>query len=316
MEMKRVLMLILIALVSGGLVYGGVESDGDVVAAGSSGAVSTDLLKEAASLKGPSVSLRLSHEAAETGVVVTLSASESTGCSIVLYEWDLDGDGTYDVETESSTLTNAFADDGIHGIRVRVTDDGGTTAESEIVELVVLNRAPTARFSVTSPSCDDAATYEFRDESADLDGEVVRRLWDFGDGAVSSEPDPVHTYADDGTYSVTLVVTDDDGNESVSAARILSVENTEPVAAFSFAAGLIVVGESVSFVDESIDPSPNGSIVHVGWDFGDGSYRAGGPSADGVYAHTYEAAGTFTVTLYVIDDDGGMSSVRQTISVT
>ncbi len=39
-----------------------------------------------------------------------------------------------------------------------------------------------------------------------------------------------------------------------------------------------VVVESVSFVDESVDPSPSGSIVHVAWDFCDGSYRTGGPT--------------------------------------
>lgn len=307
--MKRALILTLIALMGGISVYGGVESGANVVAAGSSSDVST-------SADGLSAMLRLSHETVKTGIVVALSASEVTGASIVLYEWDLDGDGTYDEATESSTFAHAFADDGIYGVRVRVTDEEGATAEAEAGELVVLNRAPTAGFSFSSTASNDVAAHEFANESTDDDGEIVGWHWDFGDGKVSSEANPAHTYADDGTYSVTLVVVDDDGGESSSVIEVLVVSNAQPVAAFSLATGSIAAGESVSFVDESIDPSPNGSIVHVGWDFGDGAYRAGGPSADGVYVHTYETAGTFTVTLYVIDDDGGMSFVRQTISVS
>jgi len=49
--------------------------------------------------------------------------------------------------------------------------------------------------------------------SYDIDGEIVSYEWDFGDGEVVSETDPiiVHTYASNGTYNVTLTVTDDDG---------------------------------------------------------------------------------------------------------
>jgi len=342
--MKRVFILILVVLVSGIAVYGGVESNVDAVAAaaGLSGGATVDsqdataaedsgeasgeasavlfgeeTTGETFSLGGPSASLRLSHTAAETGVVVALNASGSTGSStIVLYEWDLDGDGSYDATTEGPMFAHVFREDGIYGIRVRVTDDRDATGESGIVELTVLNRAPVAGFTVSSTSRDDVATYEFRDDSTDLDGEIVRWFWGLGDGAISGEPNPVHAYGDNGTYSVTLVVTDEDGDESAPMVRTLRVENTEPVAAFALGADSIVVGESVLFVDESVDPSPSGSIVYVAWDFGDGSYRAGGPSADGVYLHTYTTAGTYTVALYVIDNDGGMSSVRRIISVT
>jgi PKD repeat protein len=51
----------------------------------------------------------------------------------------------------------------------------------------------------------------FTDASVDSDGNVVARSWDFGDGTTSDTQDPSHTYAADGTYSVSLTVTDDDG---------------------------------------------------------------------------------------------------------
>lgn len=335
MGMKRASILILSVLLSGISVFAGVESNGVAIVAGSSadataagssaeasGEVSAVLFGEETpdvlpSAESPSTRLRLSHETAETHVVIGLNASESTSPSgkIVLYEWDFDGDGVYDAATGSPTVAHVFDEDGTYGVRVLATDDRGAKSESEIVELVILNRDPVAGFAVSSTSRNDTATYGFHDDSADLDGKIVGRSWNFGDGAVSNAPDPVHAYADDGTYSVTLVVIDEDGAESTPAVQTLVVGNTDPVANFAVDVGALPVNEPVSFVDESVDPSPNGSIVHVAWDFGDGSYRAGSPSEDGVYAHTYMAMGTYTVTLYVIDDDGGMSSVQQRIFV-
>jgi hypothetical protein len=69
-----------------------------------------------------------------------------------------------------------------------------------------VNVVPTADFtrSCVYMQCD------FTDASADDDGSVVAWSWDFGDGTpASTEPDPVHVYAQPGTYTVKLTVTDD-----------------------------------------------------------------------------------------------------------
>ncbi len=47
--------------------------------------------------------------------------------------------------------------------------------------------------------------------SYDPDGGELAYLWDFGDGTTSSEPNPVHAYTTNGTFIVTLTVTDDEG---------------------------------------------------------------------------------------------------------
>lgn len=69
------------------------------------------------------------------------------------------------------------------------------------------NQAPIASFT----SAVDELAVDFTDTSVDADGDVVSWAWSFGDGGTSSAQNPSHTYAADGSYPVTLVVTDDGG---------------------------------------------------------------------------------------------------------
>jgi PKD repeat protein len=80
------------------------------------------------------------------------------------------------------------------------------------------NNPPVAGFG---DSCTDLAC-SFTDLSADSDGTIVSRSWTFGDGGTSSATNPSHTYAANGTYTVTLTVTDD-GGASDSASRNVTV---------------------------------------------------------------------------------------------
>jgi hypothetical protein len=91
-------------------------------------------------------------------------------------------------------------------------EDGGTSAPPPA------NVAPVADFTFTT----DGLVASFTDTSTDSDGTIVSRAWDFGDGNMSGEEGPSHTYATAGTYSVTLTVTDDDGAPS-SASSIVTV---------------------------------------------------------------------------------------------
>jgi PKD repeat protein len=81
-----------------------------------------------------------------------------------------------------------------------------------------------------------------------------------------------------------------------------------PVAGFTAASNSQDDVATYEFDDNPADL--DGEMVRWFWDFGDGAYPVGGPSADFTYVHTYTEVGSFTVILYVIDDDGSMSSVR------
>jgi PKD repeat protein len=75
---------------------------------------------------------------------------------------------------------------------------------------------PTADFSFTT----NALTANFTDASTDSNGSIVSRSWNFGDGSSSSATNPSHTYAGNGSYNVTLTVTD---NSALTANRTQQV---------------------------------------------------------------------------------------------
>ena len=81
------------------------------------------------------------------------------------------------------------------------------------------NVAPTAAFT---SSCVDL-TCTFTDTSTDSDGTIAGRSWTFGDGGTSTLASVPHTYAAAATYTVTLLVTDNDGaSGSVSSTVTVS----------------------------------------------------------------------------------------------
>ena len=144
--------------------------------------------------------------------------------------------------------------------------------------------------------------------SADADGSVASYAWDFGDGATASGRTAEHAYAADGSYTVTLVVTDDRGASS-TATRVVQVArpaNAAPTASFTASTqGLGVV------VDASASADADGSVASYAWDFGDGA-TASGRTAE----HAYAADGSYTVTLVATDDDGATATATREVTAT
>jgi PKD repeat protein len=162
------------------------------------------------------------------------------------------------------------------------------------------NEAPTASFSQNCAQ----ATCEF-DASAsdDTDGTIESYTWNFGDdtspgvGVTAN-----HVYAASGTYPVTLTVTDDRGATTSTTQDVtVTTPNIAPTAGFApSCAGLDCTFDSSPSIDQ------DGTIVSYSWTFGDG-----GTSTDASPQHSYDEAGTYDVSLTVVDDRGA-SNTRTT----
>lgn len=138
--------------------------------------------------------------------------SESTDPDGSIHNWTWDfGDGS--PSTTQRNPSHVFTTTGNYTVRLTVVDDGGAAHSSSQV-VAVGNRVPDPAFEVVENKSGPAGTYQFFDQSVDLDGTIRERMWDFGDGNVSEETNPQHQYDELGGYIVTLTVTDDHGSAS------------------------------------------------------------------------------------------------------
>src|SRR2546430_11113111 len=108
------------------------------------------------------------------------------------------------------------------------------------------------------------------------------------------------TYSAAGSFTVTLTVKDNQNASSSPVSHTVQVTapNQPPSAAFTFSCPTL----ACSFSDQSSDP--DGSVTSWQWTFGDGTTRATTQNP----SHTYSAAGSYTVTLTVTDNQTAQTS--------
>jgi len=126
--------------------------------------------------------------------------------------------------------------------------------------------------------------------------------WDFGDGSVSNQERPSHTYTKSGARTVTLTVADSDGTtegDSLTA----TVFNVRPIADAG-SSRTVDEGTSVTFdASDSWDTSSDLPLLTYEWDFGDGSAGTGASHENKIVTHSYAMKGIYAVRLVVRDDD-------------
>ncbi|MFC2078558.1 PKD domain-containing protein [Candidatus Bipolaricaulota bacterium] len=274
----------------------------------------------------PVANLTVAEATLPTGSRFSFDASASFDPSplgsLARYEWSLGREDVYEVETSVPSLAHVFGDDGQVTVRVRVTDSDGASAVSEPLSITVSNRSPTISRVTWSPSEPaDGDDVTFAVQASDPDGEITAWTWTLNSGERGSSQNFLHSFEDDGDYSLSIQVRDNDGASSNPYSISVPIRNAPPVAQFTAVQGSACGTGSVRFdASASFDPSPTGRIVHVAWSFGDGANCPGSSAGCSdserlTPEHCYSAPGTYIVTLVVIDEHGAMSSTSKTILI-
>lgn len=208
-----------------------------------------------------------------TGGNTTLTASPGTS-----YAW-ADAGGNSIGSSASVTVTEGT-------YTVTVTDNNGcsNTDDATVTELP----EPVADFSV-NPDC-AGQPIVFTNNSTPTG---LNYAWDFGNGNSSTDPNPVETYSQGGSYTITLVAMD--GGCTDTAVQMLQVPD-KPVAGFTALPLQATQDEAVVFTNTS-----TGATAYL-WDFGDDV-----TAIDQNPSHIYSDTGRYTVTLTATNATNGCS---------
>ncbi|MCX5769395.1 MAG: PKD domain-containing protein, partial [Candidatus Hydrogenedentes bacterium] len=201
------------------------------------------------------------------------------------WEWDF-GDGGSSSEQNPLYTYNT---PGVYTVSLTVSNASGPdTAVQE--NLIVVLGVPAGSFEAIPTSGCAELEVAFSDTST---GSPDSYSWDFGDGATSTDASPSHVYMAPGTYSVTLTVQNNCGQDTVVETDLIVVTGP-PTASFDAAPTSGDAPLLVQFTDTSA-----GGPTSLSWDFGDGG--AGTSSSP---THTFASAGNYTVTLTASNDCG------------
>ena len=283
-------------------------------------------LMNATPVAGSPPSLAVAASATEVvegdAVSLTATASDPDGDTVTVW-WDLDASDGVALDATGPTASASYR--GAGNRTVVCIASGGTLLTVRLVNITVsldaANRPPVA--NLTAEVLDTGHPMRVTVDasgSTDPDTDALEFAFDLGDGnwtGWSSRAVLVHDYATDGTYDVIVRVRDrtEAGAAAVSvAARVpWTPPNRAPLAALSMSAASVRTGVQLT-ADAASSSDPDGDALEFMFDWGDGAASQWGPSPS--TAHSYAAAGNWTVTVSVRDPLGLLASATRAVEVT
>jgi PKD repeat protein len=214
-----------------------------------------------------------------------------------IYEFLFDfGDGTTTGWTDNTIVDHAYRQNGIYSVRLKARNELGIESNWTSRDIVVVNRHPIINATINKDTVMTNEDIQFSsDGTYDLDGSIIKTIWELGDGNTSLENNVIHNYSTEGIYDVKFTATDDD-YDTGSQSFIITVLNRAPLVNGSVHGDDFKTGDDVVFTsDGSLDP--DGNIVNYQWDFGDGT-----GSNEKNPTHNYSRSGIYNVSLIVTDN--------------
>lgn len=208
----------------------------------------------------PTVDFTASSTAGCAPMTVSFSDLSIAGSGTLnSWQWDF-GDGTF------STLqnpTHTYTSTGNFNISLLVKNIYGCQDVLTRTNYINITNKPVAAFTFGSTAnCGAPFTLGFQNQSSGSG--TLTYLWSFGDGSISTEQNPSHTYTTTGTFSVKLITTNQNGcSDTMLIRNALTIANN--ISSFNSPA---TICENSSFtVNNTSTPAP----VNTTWTFGDGT---------------------------------------------
>ncbi|HRZ83137.1 MAG TPA: PKD domain-containing protein, partial [Candidatus Hydrogenedentes bacterium] len=224
------------------------------------------------------------------------------GAPVTTWEWVF-GDG------QTSNLPapeHTYAAAGAYSVSLTVTTAIGTSSVTKPNFVVVTAPGgPAADFTAYPTTGKGPLTVQFANLSTAGSAGITQWAWTFGDGQTSTEQSPRHTYGAQGSFPVTLTVTDANANTSqVTKVNYVVVSApTTLTAAFTSDVTSGTAPLTVMFTDQSIEGQQ--PITGRLWNFGDGE-----TSTVQNPVHIYTESGNYTVTLTVSTASGSDAETK------
>ncbi|MBI4931368.1 MAG: PKD domain-containing protein [Bacteroidetes bacterium] len=219
----------------------------------------------------------------------------AAGDPLVLWNWVFIGGNPATSTSQNPSVTYP---PGNYTAVLTVTSQQGCV--STYTQAVTVNPLPVANMSSIN-LCFNNIT-PFTDLSVG-NNTISNYNWSFGDGSFDTvQSNPTHTYGNPGTYTVTLIVTNNFGCKDTNTITV--TVNPLPVAAFGSLP--VCFHDSTCFLDSSTIST--GSITSWGWNFADPASGANNISNSQNPCHIFTGLGPYQVLLTVTSDSGCQSN--------
>ncbi|MEL7533131.1 MAG: PKD domain-containing protein, partial [Bacteroidota bacterium] len=243
-------------------------------------------------VKGPVVDIVAMPDSGCNPLAVQFNSNIVTTSPVTNLNWYFGDGNTSNLPNPNHTYTNA----GTYPVSISVTDLDGCTDSTQLPNPILVSE-PTADFVSPSPIDCPGVPIAFNNLSAGLN---LTYAWDFGDGNISNQSNPAHVYANNGTYTVSLTVTDINGCMQTET-KVNYVTIADLVAGFT--ADTTSASCPPLLVNFTSTSSLNGNNTYQ-WDFGDGT-----SSTQMDPSHIYAIPGTFDVSLIITTGSGCADTV-------
>lgn len=223
-------------------------------------------------------------------VMVSIT-NQSTGSGTLTYSWNF-GNG------QTSTLQNPWSVNylaaGTYTITLTVSNGTETSTFTQTIKVFA---KPVAAFSFTGTTTGCIPLdVSFFDQSTPGSAPISSWLWEFGNGATSTQQSPQYSYNQSGVFAVVLQITDTNGCSSSALVNPVVNASAPPVISFSASTtNDCTVPLNVVFTNNTTGTPP----LQYEWDFGDG-----GTSTQANPSHTYTDLGVYSVSVSVTDPNG------------